>query len=84
MSDNGAASGSGRAGLGHGGGGSANHRAGAGASTGEEDPEVSAARRYAVRHKDILDTAATVFLDVGDEFAKVEAVRDALQEFKSR
>lgn len=82
MSDNGAASGSGRAGLGHGGGGSTNHRAEAGA--GEEDPEVSAARRYAVRHKDILDTAATVFLDVGDEFAKVEAVRDALQEFKSR
>ena len=41
-------------------------------------------RRYATRHDEIMETADTIFLDAGEEFASVASVKTALEEFKIR
>ncbi|KAG1674309.1 hypothetical protein FOA52_013498 [Chlamydomonas sp. UWO 241] len=45
-----------------------------------EDP--AQARRYAVRYRELMDTAATVFLDAGESFSSVRSVKGELEDFK--
>ena len=35
-----------------------------------------------MRHEEIMETASTIFLDAGEEFSTVTAVKAALEEFK--
>ncbi|GAX80972.1 hypothetical protein CEUSTIGMA_g8407.t1 [Chlamydomonas eustigma] len=44
--------------------------------------ELSEVRRYWSRHDEIMETAETIFVDAGEEFASVRAVKSALEEFK--
>ena len=51
-------------------------------SIGSSVPLCVQLRRYATRHDEIMETADTIFLDAGEEFASVASVKTALEEFK--
>ncbi len=48
---------------------------------GEDEAEL---RRYSSRHDEIMQTAATIFLDAGEEYASIGAVKEQLEDFKLR
>ncbi len=45
-------------------------------------PPALQVERYAARHAEIMEVAASVFADAGDEFATLAGVKQRLEEFK--